>query len=95
MSDSSMRNTLTISRLTRGLSRKAVARLIDDLAPSTVGKYETGQRMPSLVTALALEIIYRKPVAFLWPDLYEELRARIRGMEEKGEGAEDGGQIRA
>lgn len=89
MSQEKIKNQLMISRLDRGLSRKVVARLVGGVAPSTIGKYETGERMPSLHTALALEIIYRKPVAFLWPAPYEDLRTRIRGEEEAPSGTED------
>ena len=37
--------------------------------------------------ALSLEIIYRTPVAFLFPELHSELKARIREDEESLQGA--------
>lgn len=86
MPKENIKNTLMVSRIERGLSRKAVGRALG-LASSTVGKYETGQRVPPLMAALGLEIIYRKPVAFLWPELYSSLRTRIRAQEGAGGGA--------
>jgi hypothetical protein len=37
--------------------------------------------LPPLSTALRLEIIYRVPVAFLFPHMYDDLRIRIRDKE--------------
>jgi transcriptional regulator with XRE-family HTH domain len=46
-----------------------------------ISRYERGKSLPPLSTALRLEIIYRVPVAFLFPDLYDQLRHLIRGEE--------------
>ena len=37
---------------------------------------------PTLETALRLELIYRVPVAFLFPSLYEGLRSKVRAAED-------------
>ncbi len=52
-----------------------------------VSHYEHGRALPPLTTALSLELIYRVPVAFLFPDLYEGLRTQIRAQEEALRGA--------
>jgi hypothetical protein len=36
-----------------------------------------------LAVALTLEIIYRVPVAFLFPNLYDEIKLHIRQQEER------------
>jgi transcriptional regulator with XRE-family HTH domain len=52
-----------------------------------LSRYERGHILPSLTTALGLEIVYRVPVAFLFPDLYEELRDQIRSREANAAGS--------
>lgn len=48
-----------------------------------VSRYERGRSLPPLVTGLRLEIIYRIPVAFLFPVLYNDLKQQIRSQEEQ------------
>jgi len=48
-----------------------------------VSHYEHGRALPPLVVALSLEIIYRTPVAFLFPALYDELKRQIRDHEDQ------------
>jgi transcriptional regulator with XRE-family HTH domain len=66
-----------------GFSQKQVARLLGHRDTSMVSHYEHGRASPPLPTALALEIIFRVPVAFLFPGLYDDLKHRIRAMEEE------------
>jgi transcriptional regulator with XRE-family HTH domain len=72
------KNELSIARASRGLSRKNVAHIFGHKRTSQIGKFERGNRLPSLTTALRLEILYRRPVAFLFPELYMSLRDDIR-----------------
>lgn len=83
-------NQLTIARRQRGLGRKCVARLIGHRSIFMLARYEEGRALPPLPTALKLEVLYRSPVAFLWPGLYSELRQQVRHREE-GEAALSGG----
>ncbi len=46
-----------------------------------LSRYENGQAYPPLVTALALEIVYRTPVAYLYYPLYASLRQNVRREE--------------
>ena len=46
-----------------------------------LSRYENGRSFPPLLTALRLEIVYRVPVAFLYPDLYMAMREEIRNQE--------------
>ena len=76
------RNTLILYRKRMGFSQKYVAQLLGLKDTATLCHYERGHLMPPLMVALGLEIIFRVPVAFLFPRLYEELRAEIRKAEE-------------
>jgi transcriptional regulator with XRE-family HTH domain len=76
-------NQLAAARRKRGLSRKQAAQLLGYKGTSEISRLERGTRLPHLITALRLEIIYRTPVAFLFPDLYDSLRQIIRAGEER------------
>jgi transcriptional regulator with XRE-family HTH domain len=60
-----------------------VARLLRHQDSSTLSDYERGERLPSLVNAFRLAIIFRVPVEFLFPALYDGLREDIRAEEER------------
>jgi transcriptional regulator with XRE-family HTH domain len=75
------KNNLLVYRKRMGFSQKQVARLLNQHDTDMLSRYEHGHILPSLITALGLEIAYRVPVAFLFPDMYEELRNEIRGRE--------------
>jgi len=76
------RTTLILYRKRMGFSQKYVAQLLGLKDTATLCHYERGYSMPSLTVALGLEIVFRVPVAFLFPRLYQELRAGIRKAEE-------------
>jgi transcriptional regulator with XRE-family HTH domain len=65
-----------------GFSQKQVARLLGHRDTSMVSHYEHSRVFPPLPVALALEIIYRVPVAFLFPAMHDELKRKIRQQEE-------------
>jgi DNA-binding transcriptional regulator YiaG len=74
-------NQLVVYRKRLRLSQKAVARLLGHISTAMISRYERGKSVPPLSTALRLEIIYRVPVAFLFPRMYDDLRIRIRDKE--------------
>ena len=76
-------NRLATFRRRRGLSQRQMAKLLDHQSHAALWTYEHGVVIPSLETALKLEIILRTPVAFLFPNVYEMLRNDIRAKEEK------------
>ncbi len=80
-------NDLVLYRRRMGFSQKQVARLLGQRDTSMVSHYEHGRALPPLAVALGLEIIYRVPVAFLFPGMYDELRRKIRHDEEFPAGA--------
>jgi transcriptional regulator with XRE-family HTH domain len=64
-------NRLMLYRKRMGLSQKQVASILGLTNLATLSHYERGTSRPSLQRALGLEIVYRVPVAFLFPELYE------------------------
>ena len=65
-----------------GFTQKQVARLLGHRDTSMVSHYEHSRALPPLTVALGLEIIYRVPVAFLFPAMYDELKQHIRAQED-------------
>ena len=65
-----------------GFTQKQVAKLLGHPEASMLSHYEHGRSLPPLPVALGLEIILRVPVAFLFPQLYDETRLRVRQAEE-------------
>ena len=64
-------------------SQRQVAYLLGHRSHGALSSYEHGRVLPQMVTALRLEIILRTPVAFLFPALYDGLRAQIRAEEQR------------
>jgi transcriptional regulator with XRE-family HTH domain len=81
----STQNNLVLYRRRMGLTQKQVARLLGQRDTSMISHYEHGRSFPPLPVALSLEIILRTPVAFLFPELHNGLKRRIRETEESGE----------
>jgi transcriptional regulator with XRE-family HTH domain len=71
-------NRLWQTRKRRGLEQKNVAYLLNHHTADQVSRYELGTRMPTLETALLLEIIYGAPLRVLYKDLYERLQDEFR-----------------
>jgi len=81
--DKQKQNNLILYRRRMGFTQKHVARLLGQTDATMISHYEHGRALPPLATALALEIIYRVPVAFLFPAVYDDLRIQIRQHEER------------
>jgi transcriptional regulator with XRE-family HTH domain len=77
------KNSLWVARNRMGFSQIRVARALGLKRTSVLSRYEHGTRVPSLANALKLEIVYRTPVAYLFDDLYVDLKHRIRSKEER------------
>ena len=76
-------NKLYLARRKQGLTRKQVASVLGYRGLSAVSRHERGATLPPLLIALELEILYRTPVAFLYPDIYKALQQAIRQKEER------------
>jgi transcriptional regulator with XRE-family HTH domain len=66
-------NRLWVARKRRGLEQKQVAYLLGQPGIDQISHYEQGSRLPSLTTALRLEVIYGLPVRLLFKDLYTQV----------------------
>ena len=76
-------NHLWLYRQKRGYSQKEVAFLLGHKSTAHISEYERGRRMPSVKTALKLEIVFSIPLAFLYSDLYAMLKEEIQSRREK------------
>ena len=69
---------LWLARNRRNLKQKQIAYLLGNKSLDQVSRYENGSRVPTLQTALKLEVILGVSVRALFPQLYAELRSEIR-----------------
>ena len=76
-------NRLVLYRKRMKLTQKEVAMILGLKNVSVLSHYERGTSRPSLERALGLEIVYRVPVAFLFPETYEGIKAKIRSRESR------------
>ncbi len=74
-------NSLRVARRKRGLSRKQVARLLGYQDVSAITRLEQGTLTPSLKIVVLVELLYRTPIAYLYPELYAALRDELRAKE--------------
>lgn len=76
------KNQLRVYRHRRQLSQDQVVEVLEnEVSRFSLSRFETGNGLPPLRVALALEILYRIPIAFCYPDMYNEMRERIRKSE--------------
>jgi transcriptional regulator with XRE-family HTH domain len=66
-----------------GFTQTEVAEILSYVSRPYLSHLERGGKLPSLVTALKLEILYRVPVAFLFPEHYARLKGAIRESEDR------------
>lgn len=80
-------NYLRSSRKRLALSQGEVAFLLGTHSGAQMSRYERFMREPSLETALALEVILRRPASELFGGLYqkvrEEVTARAKALAER------------
>jgi transcriptional regulator with XRE-family HTH domain len=70
-------NKLLMARKKAGLGQKSVAWLLSNRSASAISGYEHGRTLPTLRTALKLEIIYGTPVSELYAPLRQEVAGEI------------------
>ena len=71
-------NRLWLARRRRGLRQKQVAFLLHHHTVDQISRYEQGRRLPTLETALKLEIVLGVPLRVLFQDHFERLRAEVQ-----------------
>ncbi|WAC06744.1 MAG: helix-turn-helix transcriptional regulator [Thermodesulfobacteriota bacterium] len=80
---STVKNDLWAYRKKMGLSQKRTAYFMSLKKTNNLSRYEHGAKLPGLINALKLEIVYRTPVAFLFKEIYLRLKKEIRKREER------------
>ena len=80
MDDLEITSYLRSHRKSAGLSQRDLAKIIGYLTTAQVSKYERAEILPSLLVALAYEVVFGKPVAELFPGIHETVR---KGIEER------------
>jgi transcriptional regulator with XRE-family HTH domain len=87
MTSTQLPNYLRANRKRLALSQDEVAFLLGTQSGAKVCRYERFVREPSLETALACEVIFKRSVSELFPGLYQkveqEVAARARALVEK------------
>ncbi len=76
--ETKINNRLWLARKQSGLGQKQVAQLLSHKKPNQISRYECGSRLPSLKTALKLEIIYHIPVSMLFPEHFQRYQDEIK-----------------
>lgn len=71
------------ARQRSGLSQKTVAFLLGRKFTDEIHRHEAGQRVPTLQTALKLEIIYRVPVRLLFYETFMNCHWQVRERSDK------------
>ena len=64
-------------RKSAGLSQHELAKLLGCSSGAKVSRYEHFQRLPSLMSAIAYEIIFKASLRSLLPGLYAQVRAQV------------------
>ena len=76
-------NRLWKYRKRMDFTQRQVSQILGYVSPATISAYEHGRKLPSFLTALKLEIVYRVPVAFLFPEHYARLKTALREREDE------------
>ena len=74
----SLHNYIRTHRKRAGFTQAEIAFLLGCAHRSKVSRYERGVRIPSLPTAIALEILFANSIATLYAGVYEKKREEIR-----------------
>ena len=71
------RNYVRLCRRASALTHEELARLIGQRSDSAISQYESGQRLPTLRAALALEVVFGKSPSFLFPGTYSAIEEEV------------------
>jgi transcriptional regulator with XRE-family HTH domain len=81
--NTNIKNNLWQARKRSGLARKQIAALLGHKSNDEISRYEKEVYLPSLKTALKLEIIYQMPIRLLFQPLFEECRSEISAIRQQ------------
>jgi transcriptional regulator with XRE-family HTH domain len=77
MASPRLSNYLRTHRKRLGLSQAELAHLLGAEGGAKVCRYEKFVRVPTLETALACEVVFKKPVSELFAGLYQNIERRL------------------
>src|SRR5712692_4130058 len=83
------KNRLWLARKRKGFRQKQVAYLLNHRNIDQISRYENGSRLPTLQTALKLEIIFGVPVRLMFKGLHDQLRGEIKERAETSQAFHD------
>ena len=96
MTSPQLPNYLRANRKRLALSQDEVAFLLGNQNGAQVCRYEQFDRVPSLETALAYEVIFKRSVSELFPGLYQkveqEVAARAKALAARTDRGKSNGQ---
>jgi DNA-binding XRE family transcriptional regulator len=82
-----MANRVRVHRRKSGLSQSELAAILGTLGPVGISRHEQSATLPKILVAAGYEIVFRVPIADLFPGVYETLRldieARLLTFEEE------------
>lgn len=82
-------NQLSLVRKKIGLGQKQIAALLNHKTIDQISRYERGARLPSLKTALKLQIIYHLPISALFQGYYKKCLDEIENQAKTSGGNSD------
>ncbi len=77
MNDRELENYLRSHRRKSGLSQKQLGELLGYANEVQVSRHERSEAVPPLPSALGYHIVFRVPIAVLFPKLYEDVREAV------------------
>src|SRR5437764_724537 len=86
---SKLENRIRVARKRSNLEHKQIAYLLGHKSSDQISRFENDGRLPLLPNALKLEIILDMPLRWLFPELYERLRAEIKARAENNRSVKD------
>lgn len=70
-------NRIKQLRMEKGLTQRELAHLMGYQSVSSLSHLEAGHKMPSLATALKLEVALQRFIGDIFPRLYESIRGPV------------------
>jgi transcriptional regulator with XRE-family HTH domain len=80
MTSSSVGTYLRYLRRKRGLSQAELAQILGSVSAAQISRHERSRTLPSILTALGYQVVFRMPVSDLFPGLFHTVEA---GIEER------------
>jgi DNA-binding XRE family transcriptional regulator len=80
MTSSSVGTYLRYLRRKSGLSQAELAQILGSVSATQISRHERSRTLPSILTALGYQVVFRMPVSDLFPGLFHTVEA---GIEER------------